>query len=65
MLSLQTKLGVVKFLASGVMSDSDILCHLVVAAADTRFSVANAADMELKKIVGSVRIFADSVEVHN
>ncbi|KDR13581.1 proteasome-associated protein ECM29 homolog isoform X2 [Zootermopsis nevadensis] len=48
----QTKLGVVKFLASGVMSDSDILCHLVVAAADTRFSVANAADMELKKIVG-------------
>ncbi|PNF26280.1 hypothetical protein B7P43_G02686 [Cryptotermes secundus] len=48
----QTKLGIVKFLASGVMTDSDILCHLIVAAADTRFSVANAADMELKKIVG-------------
>lgn len=44
-----------KFLASGVMADSDILCHLIVAAADTRFNVANAADMELKKIVGSVR----------
>jgi proteasome component ECM29 len=64
-LSFQTKLGIVKFLASGVMSDSDILCHLVVAAADTRFSVANAADMELKKIVGSVRTFADSIEIYN
>ncbi|XP_069674508.1 proteasome adapter and scaffold protein ECM29 isoform X2 [Periplaneta americana] len=48
----QTKLGIVKFLAGGVMADSDILCHLIVAAADTRFNVANAADMELKKIVG-------------
>lgn len=48
----QTKLGIVKFLVSGVMTDSDILVHLIVAAADTRFSVANAADMQLKKIVG-------------
>lgn len=54
-LLFQTKLGIVKFLASGVMTDSDILIHLIVAAADTRFSVANAADMELKKIVGLVR----------
>jgi proteasome component ECM29 len=65
MLSFQTKQGIVKFLASGVMSDSDILCHLVVAAADTRFSVANAADMELKKIVGSVRTFVDSIHIYN
>jgi len=54
-LPFQTKLGIVKFLASGVMMDSDILVHLIVAAADTRFSVANAADMHLKKIVGLVR----------
>jgi hypothetical protein len=56
-LPFQTKLGIVKFLASGVMTDSDILIHLIVAAADTRFSVANAADMQLKKIVGLVREF--------
>nr|CAD7265676.1 unnamed protein product [Timema shepardi] len=49
----QTKLGLVKFLSSGVVAESDILIHLAVAAADTRFSVANAADMELKKISGS------------
>nr|CAD7576131.1 unnamed protein product [Timema californicum] len=48
----QTKLGLVKFLSSGVVAESDILIHLAVAAADTRFSVANAADMELKKISG-------------
>lgn len=56
-LPFQTKLGIVKFLASGVMTDSDVLIHLIVAAADTRFSVANAADMQLKKIVGLVREF--------
>ncbi|KAK7866865.1 hypothetical protein R5R35_006031 [Gryllus longicercus] len=50
----QAKLGVVKFLSGGVMPDADILIHLIVAAADTRFNVANAADMELKKIVGSL-----------
>lgn len=32
------KLGVVKFLASGVMNDADILLHLIVAAADTRYN---------------------------
>lgn len=47
----QTKLGIVKFLSGGFFPDSDILIHLIVAAADTRFSVANMADLELKKIV--------------
>lgn len=47
----QTKLGIVKFVAGGFFHDSDILIHLIVAAADTRFSVANLADLELKKIV--------------
>lgn len=47
----QTKLGIIKFLAGGFFIDSDILIHLIVAAADTRFSVANLADSELKKIV--------------
>ncbi|CAK9831680.1 Proteasome adapter and scaffold protein ECM29 [Anthophora retusa] len=50
----QTKLGIVKFLAAKFFSDSDILIHLIVAAADTRFSVANLADLELKKIVNTL-----------
>ncbi|XP_026674602.1 proteasome adapter and scaffold protein ECM29 isoform X2 [Ceratina calcarata] len=50
----QTKLGIVKFLAGGFFPNSDILIHLIVAAADTRFSVANLADMELKKIVDTL-----------
>lgn len=32
----KVKLGIVKFLASGVLNDADILIHLIVAAADTR-----------------------------
>ncbi|KAK0081163.1 hypothetical protein PV325_012689 [Microctonus aethiopoides] len=47
----QVKLGIVKFLAGGFFTESDILIHLIVAAADTRFSVANLADLELRKIV--------------
>lgn len=47
----QIKLGIVKFIGGGVFPDMDVLIHLIVAAADTRFSVANAADLELKKIV--------------
>ncbi|KAJ8933932.1 hypothetical protein NQ314_013688 [Rhamnusium bicolor] len=50
----EIKLGIVKFLAHGVFRSDDILIHLIVAAADTRFAVANLADMELKKVVGSV-----------
>lgn len=41
-----------KFISYGVFPETDILIHLIVAAADTRFSVANSADLELKKIVG-------------
>lgn len=48
----QTKLGVVKFLATGILSNNDIICHLIIAAADTRFTVANLADAELKKVAG-------------
>jgi proteasome component ECM29 len=46
----QIKLGIIRFLARSEMADADKLCHLVVAAADTRFAVAEAADSELKKI---------------
>lgn len=48
----ETKLGIVKFISSGVLGEQTIVPHLVVAAADTRFSVANAADSALKRIGG-------------
>ncbi|KAJ8977536.1 hypothetical protein NQ317_010056 [Molorchus minor] len=44
----EIKLGIVKFLSHGVFQAEDILVHLIVAAADTRFGVANLADDELK-----------------
>ncbi|XP_066591555.1 proteasome adapter and scaffold protein ECM29 [Prorops nasuta] len=50
----QMKLGIVKFLVGGFFSESDIFIHLIVAASDTRFSIANIADLELKKIVGLI-----------
>ncbi|XP_046388790.1 proteasome adapter and scaffold protein ECM29-like [Ischnura elegans] len=50
----KTKLGIVKFLSSGVFPEKDILIHLIVAVADTRFGIAHAADIELKKIVRSL-----------
>lgn len=50
----QIKLGIVKFLVGGFFPEADILIHLIVAAADTRFSIANMADLELKKIIGYV-----------
>ncbi|KAF7270517.1 hypothetical protein GWI33_016522 [Rhynchophorus ferrugineus] len=50
----EIKLGIVKFLAHGVFKNEDILPHFIIAAADTRFAVANLADMELKKVIGSV-----------
>ena len=53
----ETKLGIVKFISSGVFGEQTIVPHLVVAAADTRFSVANAADSALKRIGGYKLVF--------
>lgn len=46
----QLKKGIVKFLCSGVFSDTETLPLLVVATADTRFSIATAAIQELSKV---------------
>ena len=48
----ETKLGIVKFASSGILGDQLIVPHLIIAAADTRFSVANAADSALKRVGG-------------
>ncbi|XP_046357928.2 proteasome adapter and scaffold protein ECM29-like isoform X1 [Haliotis rufescens] len=50
----QAKLGVLKFLGADVVPDADIVVHYVVASSDTRHSVATSADMELKRITGSI-----------
>lgn len=41
-------------MAHGIFKPDDVLIHFVVAASDTRFEVANLADMELKKVLGYV-----------
>lgn len=46
----QLKKGICRFLCSGVFSDQDILTLLVLASADTRFSVATPAIAELSKV---------------
>ncbi|XP_038067101.1 proteasome adapter and scaffold protein ECM29-like [Patiria miniata] len=46
----QCKVGIVNFLAADVLPNEDVVCHLIVACSDTRYSVATAADVELKKI---------------
>ncbi|XP_050079558.1 proteasome-associated protein ECM29 homolog [Anopheles maculipalpis] len=50
----QLKKGIVRFLCGGIFPDQEILAHLVVASADTRFSVATPAIGELNKICSSL-----------
>ncbi|XP_043249578.1 proteasome adapter and scaffold protein ECM29 [Colletes gigas] len=50
----QIKLGIVKFLAAGFFPDSDILIHVIVADADTRFRVAITGELTLKMIVNTL-----------
>lgn len=46
----QLKKGIVRFLCGGIFSEPETLAHLIVASADTRFSVATPAIVELNKI---------------
>ncbi|XP_005102218.1 proteasome adapter and scaffold protein ECM29 [Aplysia californica] len=50
----KVKLSVIRFMGSGLVEEEEAACHFVVASSDTRHSVATSADMELKKIIGSV-----------
>ncbi|KAL5016584.1 hypothetical protein ScPMuIL_006173 [Solemya velum] len=43
-----------QFLGAEIFKEEEVVCHYVIAAADTRHSVATAADMELKRIMGSI-----------
>lgn len=44
------KKGIIKFFDSGIFDDTEIVPHLIVGSADTRFSVATPALNELNKI---------------
>ena len=46
----QLKKGIVRFLCGGIFPEPEILSLLIVASADTRFSVATPAIVELNKI---------------
>uniref|UniRef100_T1J5P2 TOG domain-containing protein n=1 Tax=Strigamia maritima TaxID=126957 RepID=T1J5P2_STRMM len=52
----QTKLGIVKYISLGVLPEGDVALHLIIASSDTRHSIANAADMELKRAGSSVNM---------
>ncbi|XP_058950151.2 proteasome adapter and scaffold protein ECM29 isoform X1 [Pocillopora verrucosa] len=49
----QIKLGILKFLAQDLFEPSDIICHFLVATGDTRHSVLDVGDHELKRISSS------------
>lgn len=48
------KVSICRFLCGGIFSDQDILCLLVLASSDTRFSVATPAIAELSKVCTSI-----------
>ncbi|XP_037874946.1 proteasome adapter and scaffold protein ECM29 isoform X1 [Bombyx mori] len=50
----QIKLSIVKFISKDVFNDNDVLLPLIVAAADSRFSVANHANSPLIRVNSSV-----------
>lgn len=50
----QLKKGIVRFLCGGIFAEAETLAHLIVASADTRFSVATPAIVELNKICSSL-----------
>ena len=45
------KKGIVRFIRNGGFDDKDIFVHLVIASADTRFSVATDGLNELNRII--------------
>lgn len=50
----EIKYGIVKFLSYDIFTPETVFIHFVIAAADTRFAIANYADNELKKIINTL-----------
>ncbi|KAG1680273.1 Proteasome adapter and scaffold protein ECM29 [Nymphon striatum] len=47
------KLGLLKFLCSGVFEETSVLPHLVIGSSDTRHSIVNCAEMELRRLASN------------
>ena len=48
------KIGILKFLAFNIYKCEEILLHFIIGSSDTRYAVVNAAELHIKRIVGSV-----------
>ncbi|XP_066988430.1 proteasome adapter and scaffold protein ECM29 [Macrobrachium rosenbergii] len=55
------KVSIIKFLSADVLLPSSVVLHLIVGAADTRFSVANAADLHLRRMESVIEWNTSSV----
>jgi hypothetical protein len=56
------KIGILKFLAFNIYKCEEILLHFIIGSSDTRYAVVNAAELHIKRIVGSVD-FNDAIIV--
>ena len=47
-------MSILNLIKTDVFPHIKVVCHLVVASADTKHTVANAADVELRRLMRSV-----------
>ncbi|XP_070562742.1 proteasome adapter and scaffold protein ECM29-like isoform X2 [Ptychodera flava] len=50
----KNKVGILNFLGADILTEQEVICHLIVGCSDTRHSVATAADLELKRIQSGI-----------
>ncbi|XP_071952576.1 proteasome adapter and scaffold protein ECM29-like [Antedon mediterranea] len=48
------KVGIVKFLSADILPEKDVICHLIVATADTRYKVVTGAEILIKRFQSEV-----------
>nr|XP_006821554.1 PREDICTED: proteasome-associated protein ECM29 homolog [Saccoglossus kowalevskii] len=50
----KNKVGVIGFLGADILPPQDVVCHLIVGSSDSRYSVATAADLQLKSMQSGI-----------
>ncbi len=55
------KIGILKFLAYNIYNCEEILFHFIVSTSDTRYTVVQASELHIKRIVGSVDLNEPSI----
>ena len=48
------KIGILKFLAYNIYSCEEVLFHFIVGTSDTKYTVVQAAELHIKRMVGAV-----------